>query len=206
MGERFSMSFSPLIQNLMLAFRCLPGVGPKSSARMVFQILERDRDGGEKLAKALLEAIKKVEHCQNCRTLCETPICTLCDNPGRDHSLLCVVETPADVLAVEQTGGYRGLYFVLMGHLSPLDGIGPEEIGIELFCKRLDQGKLREVILATNPTVEGEATAHYLAELVKEKQIRASRIAYGVPLGGELEYIDGGTLSRALSARIEIGD
>lgn len=198
------MSLSPLIQNLMTTFRCLPGVGPKSAARMVFHILERDREGAKQLANTLLEAILKVDRCQVCRTLCETPLCSLCENPGRDHSLLCVVETPADVLAIEQTGGYRGVYFVLMGHLSPLDGIGPEEIGIDQFRHRLAQGSIKEVILATNPTVEGEATAHYLAELIKKYHIRASRIAYGVPVGGELEYIDGGTLARALSARLAV--
>lgn len=195
------MSFSPLINHLISAFRCLPGVGPKSAARMVFHVLERDREGGRLLAQSLHEAIVNIKRCQVCRILCETEICQLCDNPLRDRSQLCVVETPADVLAVEQTGGYRGLYFVLMGHLSPLDGIGPEDIGIELFRSRLEEGTIKEVILATNPTVEGEATAHYLAELIKGKQIRATRIAYGVPIGGELEYIDGGTLARALSAR-----
>lgn len=185
----------------MTTFRCLPGVGPKSAARMVFHVLERDREGGRQLAQTLLEAIQKVDRCTVCRTLCETVTCQFCDNPLRDRSLLCVVETPADVLAIEQAGGYRGVYFVLMGHLSPLDGIGPEDIGIDQFRKRLDESEVKEVILATNPTVEGEATAHYLAEIIKTKHIRATRIAYGVPLGGELEYIDGGTLARALSAR-----
>ncbi len=195
------MSFSPLINNLISAFRCLPGVGPKSAARMVFHILERDRDGGKQLSQSLLDAILKVGRCQMCRTLCESNLCQLCDSALRDRSKLCVVETPADVLAVEQTGGYRGVYFVLMGHLSPLDGIGPEDIGIDLFRSRLAQGEIKEVILATNPTVEGEATAHYLAEVVKGQQIQVTRIAYGVPLGGDIEYIDAGTLARALMAR-----
>lgn len=198
------MSFSPLINNLIMALRCLPGVGPKSAQRMVFHLLERDREGARQLAQMLQESIVKIGRCDHCRTLCEDPLCRLCSNPNRDRSLLCVVETPADVLAVEQTGGYRGVYFVLMGHLSPLDGIGPEDIGIHLFRTRLRSGEIQEVILATNPTVEGEATAHYLAEVVKEQQIDVSRIAHGVPFGGELEYIDGGTLARALSDRARV--
>ena len=198
------MSFSPIINNLIVALRCLPGVGQKTAQRMVFHLLERDRSGGQHLALALQEAIAKVGRCSVCRTLSEDLICGLCSHLGRDRSLLCVVETPADVLALEQAGGYRGLYFVLMGHLSPLDGIGPEEIGIELFRLRLEEGEIKEVILATNPTVEGEATAHYLAEVIKRKAIQATRIAHGVPLGGELEYIDGGTLARALLTRSEM--
>lgn len=195
------MSFSPLINKLITALRCLPGVGPKSAQRMVFHLLQRDRDGGQQLARVLEEAIDKIGHCHECRTLCEEVVCWLCNNLMRDRSLLCVVETPADVLAIEQTGGFRGVYFVLMGHLSPLDGIGPEDIGIELFQSRLEHGEIKEVILATNPTVEGEATSHYLAELVKTHKIKVTRIAHGVPLGGELEYVDGSTLARALSNR-----
>lgn len=195
------MSFSPLINQLISALRCLPGVGPKSAQRMVFHLLERDRNGGQLLARILEEAIAKVGRCQECRTLCEDPLCRFCDNPLRDRSIVCVVETPADVLAVEHTAGYKGVYFVLMGHLSPLDSIGPEDLGIDLFRQRLKQGEIKEVIVATNPTVEGEATAHYLAELVKKLQIRVTRIAHGVPFGGELEYIDGGTIARALLAR-----
>lgn len=198
------MSFSPLIQRLITAFRCLPGVGPKSAARMVFHLLERDRDGAKQLAVFLEESLQKIGHCSLCRTLSEDPLCRLCSNPIRDPSILCVVESPADVLAVEQTGGFKGRYFVLMGHLSPIDGIGPEDIGIDHFRARLNSGEIEEVILATNPTVEGEATAFYLAELVKSRKIRATRIAHGVPLGGELEYIDGGTLTRALTARSPI--
>ncbi len=195
------MSFSPLMNQLISALRCLPGVGPKSAQRMVFHLLERDRDGGQQLARILEEAIVKIGHCTLCRTLSEEPVCRLCSNPNRQHNILCVVETPADVVAVEQTGGYRGIYFVLMGHLSPLDGIGPEKLGIDLFRTRIAEGEIEEVILATNPTVEGEATAHYLAEITKKQQIRVTRIAHGVPFGGELEYIDGGTLARALLAR-----
>jgi recombination protein RecR len=168
---------------------------------MVFHLLERDRNGGQLLARILEEAIVKVGRCQECRTLCEDPLCRFCDNPLRDRSIICVVETPADVLAVEHTAGYRGVYFVLMGHLSPLDGIGPEDLGMDLFRQRLKQGEIREVIVATNPTVEGEATAHYLAELVKKHDVQVTRIAHGVPFGGELEYIDGGTIARALLAR-----
>jgi len=195
------VSFSPLINNLISTLRCLPGVGPRSAQRMALHLLERNRDGAGQLALAIQAAVSKVGHCQACRILCETPLCRYCDNQARDRSLLCVVETPADVLALEQTAGFKGLYFVLLGHLSPLDGIGPEDIGVDLFQTRLEGGKVQEVILATNPTVEGEATAHYLAEIVKKREIRVTRIAYGVPLGGELEYLDGGTLARALLSR-----
>lgn len=198
------MSFSPLINRLINALRCLPGVGPKSAQRMVFHLLERDREGGRVLVRTLEEAIAKIGRCQQCRTLCEEAVCQLCHNPARDHSMVCVVETPADVMAIEQTGGYRGVYFVLMGHLSPLDGIGPQDLGIDLFRSRLEHSTIKEIILATNPTVEGEATAHYLAEMVKKYNIRVTRIAHGVPFGGELEYIDGGTLARALLARAPI--
>lgn len=196
------MSFSPLINRLCAALRCLPGVGPKSAQRMVFHLLERNKQGGLELAHLLEEAITKVGHCGSCRTLCEERECRLCANPNRDRSTLCVVETPADVLAVEQTGGYQGVYFVLMGHLSPLDGIGPEDLGVDLFRARLGTGEVQEVILATNPTAEGEATAYYLAEIAKLQAIRVSRIAHGVPFGGELEYTDGSTLARALLARV----
>jgi len=195
---------SPLIQNLMAALKCLPGVGPKSAQRMAFNILERNRDAGLRLSALLQEAIHKVKNCESCRILCEETICRLCSHHGRDRSILCVVETPADVLALEQAGGYRGQYFVLMGRLSPLDGIGPDAIGMGLFQERLKEGHIKEVILATNPTVEGEATAHYIAELVKARNIRATRIAHGVPFGGELEYLDGGTLARALLARLVV--
>ena len=198
------MSVSPLIAQLIEVLRCLPGVGPKSAQRMAFHILERDRDGGRRLAQVLLEAVERIGHCRDCRTLTENEVCSLCSRGGRDRSQLCVVETPADVQALEQSTGYRGLYFVLMGHLSPLDGIGPDELGLDQLAARLDQGEVREMILATNPTVEGEATAHYLGEMARVRAIRATRIAHGVPLGGELEYIDGGTLSHAFAGRRDL--
>ncbi len=198
------MSYSPLFNRLLEALRCLPGVGPKSAQRMALHLLERNREGARKLAETLQEALAAIGHCRRCRNLSETELCALCANPNRDHSLLCVVETPADVLAVEQSTGFRGLYFVLMGHLSPLDGIGPTEIGLDRLEARLHEGGIKEVILATNPTVEGGATAHYIAELAREYGIRPTRIAHGVPLGGELEYIDGGTLSHAFAGRREL--
>jgi recombination protein RecR len=194
----------PLIAQLMDALRCLPGIGPKTAQRMTFHLLQQDRGGGRRLAETLLAAIERVGHCKLCRTLTEQEICSLCSNVQRDHSLLCVVESPADVQALELSTGYRGLYFVLMGHLSPLDGIGPEELGLAQLAARLDSGGIGEVILATNTTVEGEATAHYISEMVHSRGIKASRIAHGVPLGGELEYIDGGTLSHAFAGRRSI--
>ncbi len=198
------MEFSPLINRLIEDLRCLPGVGPKSAQRMAFHLLEHDREGAVQLADALREAADKIGHCHHCRTLSETDTCPLCANATRDHSLLCVVESPADVRAIEQSTAYRGLYFVLMGHLSPLDGIGPAEIGLDQLASRLSVGGIREVILATNPTVEGEATAHYISEMVHREGIQSTRIAHGVPLGGELEYVDGGTLSHAFAGRREI--
>jgi len=195
------MAFSPLINQLIDALRCLPGVGPKSAQRMAFHLLERGRDRATHLSSTLVEAMTHVGHCLNCRTFSETKICNLCSNTHRDHSQLCVVESPVDVYAIEQTSSFKGLYFVLMGHLSPLDGIGPNDIGIDHLLKRFDSGEITEVILATNPTVEGEATAHYIAELVKQRNIKTTRIAHGVPLGGELEFVDSGTLTRALIAR-----
>jgi recombination protein RecR len=195
---------SPLLNRLMTALRCLPGVGPKSAQRMALHLLERDRDGARRLVEALRAALDGIGRCRQCRDLSETEICALCANPRRDHSLLCVIETPADVLAVEQATGFQGLYFVLMGHLSPLDGIGPAELGLEALEARLDAGEVREIILATNPTVEGEATAYYIAELARERGIRATRIAHGVPLGGELESVDGGTLAHAFSGRRDL--
>ena len=198
------MEFSPLINRLIEDLRCLPGVGPKSAQRMAFHLLEHDRDGAQRLARSLTEAVERIGHCKRCRTLSEAEVCPLCANSGRDASLLCVVETPADVRAIEQATHFRGLYFVLMGHLSPLDGIGPAEIGLDLLEQRLDEGDIKEVILATNPTVEGEATAHYISTLVHARGITTTRIAHGVPLGGELEYVDGGTLSHAFAGRREI--
>lgn len=198
------MEFSPLINRLIEDLRCLPGVGQKSAQRMAFHLLEHDRDGAIQLANSLREAAEKIGHCHHCRTLSETTTCPLCANAARDHGLLCVVESPADVRAIEQSTAYRGLYFVLMGHLSPLDGIGPAEIGLDQLESRLSAEEIREVILATNPTVEGEATAHYISEIVHAKGIHSTRIAHGVPLGGELEYVDGGTLSHAFAGRREI--
>lgn len=198
------MAFSPLIDQLVDAFRCLPGVGPKSAQRMAFYLLERDREGGVKLAENLQLAMEGVGKCESCRTLTDRKRCSLCSDLKRDHSVICVVETPMDVLAFEQSGSYRGLYFVLMGHLSPIDGIGPAEIGITDLIKRLMKDDVVEVILATNPTVEGEATAYYLCEQVKSLGIKVSKIAHGVPLGGELEYVDAGTLAHALSGRTPI--
>ena len=198
------MAYSPLLQRLVDALRVLPGVGPKSAQRMAFQILERNRAGGLALAEALQAAVQGIGHCERGRMLTESRLCEICINAKRDAALVCVVETPADVQAIENATGFRGQYFVLMGHLSPLDGIGPDELGLSLLEKRLDEGGVGELILATNPTVEGEATAHYLAQLAARRGIRATRIAHGVPIGGELEYIDGGTLSHAFSGRQDI--
>ena len=195
------MLYPPTLDRLIEALRCLPGVGPKSAQRMAFHLLERDRDGARELSAALSAAIGHLGHCQRCRMFAEGELCPVCAATQRDRSLLCVVESPADVVAIEQSGGFRGCYFVLMGHLSPLDGVGPDEIGVDAFERLLGEGEVREVVLATNPTVEGEATAHFLGELVTRRGIRASRIAHGVPVGGELEYVDGGTLAHALAGR-----
>ena len=198
------MSTSRLIGRLVETLRCLPGVGPKSAQRMAFHLLEHNRDGGRQLAEALTLAMEQVGNCSECRTLSEESVCMLCANTRRDRSVLCVVETPADVQALEQSTGYQGLYFVLMGHLSPLDGIGPEALGLDLLETRLASGEVKELILATNPTVEGEATAHFVSEMARVQGIRTTRIAHGVPMGGELEYIDGGTLLHAFAGRQEI--
>jgi recombination protein RecR len=195
---------TPLIGRLVEALRCLPGVGPKSAQRMAYHLLERERQGALLLAAALHEAVEKVGHCSRCRTLSETELCPICSSERRNAAQLCVVESPSDVAAIEHSSVYQGRYFVLMGHLSPLDGIGPEDIGLDLLARRLDSGEITEVILATNPTVEGEATAHYISEMVHSRDIRVTRIAHGVPLGGELEYVDGGTLSHAFNGRREI--
>ncbi len=198
------MGQSHLLSRLVEALRCLPGVGPKGAQRMAFYLLERDRAGGERLAEVLSAAMQGIGRCRICRNFSDNEVCPVCESPDRDSRTLCVVESPADVAALEQTGGFRGLYFVLMGHLSPLDGIGPGELGLDAFEARLDQGGLDEVILATNTTVEGEATALYLAELAHSHGVRATRIAHGVPLGGDLEFVDGGTLSHALAGRREV--
>ena len=195
------MKLSPALASLIDALRCLPGVGPKSAQRMSLHLLERDREGALGLATALREAMERVGHCTLCRNFTELDICEICSDAKRDATIVCVVETPADVLAVEQSGSYRGLYYVLMGHLSPIDGIGPAEIGLEAFYQRVIDEGIEEVILATNPTVEGEATAYYLTDMLHPVGVKVSRIAHGVPLGGELEYVDGSTLAHALTGR-----
>lgn len=195
------MAFSPLIKNLVEALRCLPGVGPKSAQRMAFHLLQRDRPGARQLADALRQAAEHVGECAHCRLLTEQPICEICASDRRDRSVLCVVESPADVFALEQATTYKGLYFVLKGRLSPLDGIGPRELGLDMLDARLAQGEVKEIILATNPTVEGEATAQYIADMGHEHGTALTRIAHGVPLGGELEYVDSGTLSHAFQGR-----
>jgi recombination protein RecR len=200
------MSSSPLLEQLIEALRCLPGVGQKSAQRMAYHLLERDRDGGTRLSGALATAMERVGHCERCRDFSEVPVCPICASASRDRSLLCAIESPADRLAIEQATGYRGLYFVLQGRLSPLDGIGPRELGLDRLASRLAEGEVRELIIATNPTVEGEATAHYLAQLARQGGVRPSRLAHGVPLGGELEYVDRGTLAHAFGSRTEITD
>ena len=195
------MSFSPLLVQLIDALRCMPGVGKKSAQRIAFHLLERDRDGASHLSTALAQAVQGIGHCKRCRMLSEHDLCSICSASGRDDAQLCIVESPADVMAIEDATGFRGHYFVLMGHLSPLDGIGPQELGLTTLEQRLDEGSISEMIIATNPTVEGDATAHYLADLAERHDVQASRIAHGVPLGGELEYVDGGTLSHAFYGR-----
>ena len=195
---------SSLLEQLIDALRVLPGVGRKSAQRMAYHVLERERDGGVRLSAALAEAIEKIGHCQQCRDFSETAVCATCAGSGRDRQLLCVVESPADRLVIEQATGYRGLYFVLQGRLSPLDGIGPRELGLDLLAARLAEGEVQELIIATNPTVEGEATAHYLAQIARQHAVRPSRPAHGLPLGGELEYVDRGTLSHAFGSRSDI--
>ena len=198
------MRFSPLLEQLIEALRCLPGVGPKTAQRMALQLLTRGRDNGKRLAKCLQETMDLIRHCSLCRVFSESDLCEICASHHRDRSLLCIVENPIDVTVLEQTGGYRGKYFVLLGHLSPLDGIGPEEIGISQLISHFEKGDIKELIIATNPTVEGEATAHYISELAKQFNITVSRIAHGVPIGSELEYIDSSTLAHALAGRGEM--
>ncbi|SEG32258.1 recombination mediator RecR [Marinobacterium lutimaris] len=195
------MAFSPLLQNLVDALRCLPGVGPKSAQRMALHLLERDRSAALTLSGALVEAVEKIGECTECRTLSEDPVCEICSSEARDRGLLCVLESPVDMMAIEQTGGYNGLYFVLKGRLSPIDGIGPDALGIDKLLSKVINGSVEELILATNPTVEGEATSHYIAEQLSDHPVKISRIAHGVPVGGELEYVDGGTLAHALAGR-----
>lgn len=198
------MAFTPLLQDLLTALRCLPGVGPKSSQRMAFHLLERDRDGARRLVASLGTALERIGLCSRCRMFAETEVCAICGDSRRDQGLLCVVETPADVIAIEESGSFRGRYFVLLGRLSPLDGIGPDQLGIPLLQDQLGDD-LRELIIASSATVEGEATAAYLASVARGRGIRATRIAHGVPMGGELEFVDAGTLSHALAARTAIG-
>ncbi len=195
------MSFSPLVDELIESLRCLPGVGVKSAQRMALQLLERDRSGAQRLATALSDSIASVGRCQKCQNLTEHEICRICKNEQRNNGQLCVVETPSDLLAIELSGTYSGRYFVLMGHLSPIDGIGPEEIGIDKLLPLITESAVSELIIATNPTVEGDATAHYIADLLEGSKVLVTRIAHGIPVGGELGYIDGGTLSHALAGR-----
>ena len=189
------------LEALIQALRCLPGVGPKSAQRMAYHLLQRDQDGARRLADSMKNAVERVRHCNSCNTFTEAEICEICGSLKRDKSLLCVVETPGDLLMMEQTQTYRGLYFVLMGRLSPLDGIGPKDIHIENLIRRASDGSVKEVVLATNFTVEGEATAHYISELLGEQGLKVSRIARGLPVGGELEHVDAGTLAQAFIER-----
>lgn len=195
------MAFSPALTRLIDALRVLPGVGAKSAQRMAFHLLQGERDRGEYLAETMQHALAAVRHCRECRMFTENEYCEICANPRRDSARVCVVESPADTMAIEQNTDYRGRYFVLMGRLSPIDGIGPEELGLEILRERLSRGAIEEVILATGATVEGEATAQYVADLARQHSASVSRIAHGVPVGGELEYVDAGTLSQAFSGR-----
>ena len=195
------MQFAPSLTQLIDALRCLPGVGAKSGQRMAFHLLQRDRDGAQHLAEALTAALERIDRCQDCRMFSESPQCAICASARRNPSQVCVVESPADVMAIEQHTDYAGRYFVLLGHLSPIDGIGPEELGIDTLAGRLRTGQIEEIILATGSTVEGEATAQYLGDLARDAGAAVSRIAHGVPMGGELEYVDAGTLSHAFTGR-----
>ena len=199
------MQISPLLDELMDALRCLPGVGPKSAQRMAYYLLQRDRSGAMNLAKTLTEAMAHIGHCSQCRTFTEEEVCNICNNYRRqENGQLCIVEMPSDIQAIEQTGQFSGRYFVLMGHLSPLDGIGPKEIGLDLLQKRLQTESFSEVILATNPTIEGDATANFIAEMCQQYGVKVSRIAHGIPVGGELEMVDGTTLSHSFIGRREL--
>jgi recombination protein RecR len=195
------VSSSPLLDRFIDALQCLPGIGRKSAQRIAFQLLQRDRERALKLADAIREAMEHIGHCSRCRTFSETALCRICDSSKRDASLLCVVENPLDVSAIGQSSDYQGLFFVLMGHLSPIDGITPAKLGMDTLKERFAEGEIKEMIVATGTTMEGEATAHYLKELAAEFDIVVSRIAYGIPVGGELEYVDSSTLSLALSSR-----
>jgi len=192
------------LAQLIQALRVLPGVGPKSAQRMAFHLLQRDRLGAKSLAEALLEAVEHIGYCEECRTLTEGDLCAVCANPNRDRTQLCIVESPSEVFAIDQSTGFKGRFFVLNGRLSPLDGIGPDELRLDLLERRLQSGEVRELILATNTTVEGEATAHYLSEMARHFGVRPTRIAYGVPFGGEIEFVDGTTLAHAFNGRREV--
>lgn len=195
------MKNPPALEQLIDSLRCLPGVGPKSAQRMAYHLLQRDRQGANGLAQALDNALQVVGHCKLCNTFSEQPICPLCESAQRDNTVLCVVEMPTDLIMLENTRTYTGMYFVLMGRLSPLDGIGPKEIHLDKLIKRAQDGIVQEVILATNYTVEGDATAHYISELLRARGIKVSRIARGMPMGGEIEYVDTGTLAQAMLER-----
>lgn len=197
------MAHGGLIDDLIDALRCLPGVGPRTAQRMTWHLLERNRDAGRRLAAVLVDAMDRVGHCRECRTLTEQDLCPVCANPRRDRSRICVVENPADVARIEAGTDFRGVYFVLMGNLSPLDGIGPGDLGLDRLARRLGDAGVTELVLATGATAEGEATAHYLAEMAREHGVTATRIAQGVPLGGDLEFVDSGTLAHAFSGRRE---
>lgn len=200
------MNFPPRLQQLLHALRRLPGVGQKTAQRMAFHLLERDRDGAQALVVALQAALQGVRRCKSCQMFAESDLCPICASPGRDPTIICMVESPADVIAIEESASYRGFYFVLHGRLSPLDGVGPAELGLDKLTRRLASGEPREIILATSATVEGEATASYVAGLARSQGLRATRIAHGVPIGGELEYVDSGTLSRAITGRLTVED
>ena len=190
-----------LIDELIQSLGCLPGVGPKTAQRMAYQLLERNRSEGIVLGETLVKAMQEIRNCERCRNFTEQDLCHICENSGRNHRQICVVESPADVLAIESSASYRGSYFVLMGHLSPLDGIGPDDLGLDRLAERISNDEFDELILATNPTVEGEATAHYISDLCRNSTLEITRIAHGVPLGGELEYVDGSTLAHSFSGR-----
>jgi recombination protein RecR len=195
------MSSSPSLAELVNALKCLPGVGQKSAQRMALYLIERDQIGAKRIADAMLTALEIVQHCKQCRNFSDTDLCDICASQKRDAATLCIVETPADVLAIEASGAYQGLYYVLLGRLSPLDGIGPDQLGLDILEDHLNQGVIREIILATSATVEGDITAQFVADIARKFTIKTSRLARGIPLGGELEYVDSGTLSRALSGR-----
>ena len=197
------MKEQTLLEQVIEAFRCLPGVGPKSAQRMLLHLLQRDREGGRRLARILSEAIEKIGHCKSCRNLTEAELCEICTDGKRESNIICVVEAPPDVIAIEQSLSFNGQYFVLMGTLSPIDGRGPDEIGIDHLVRRCESG-IQEIILAVSSTVEGEATAHYISEALKPLNVTISRLAQGIPLGGELEFVDGGTLSHAFDGRKSI--